>query len=485
MIDLCQILSTDISHNQRSAVTQCPNSTAKDDVYLNVATFGATTGGQTQEDLKRHKEDKGSCGNQTYGSVYGTQGWKYLDKDAHQERNPKATAHYRLNQIKPDVTSEALIPEEDFGMNTHMPEHQNEESDVKFGTSEVKEPSTRHYDQCDMMFRIRAEPNPKRKSAPQRRLDAAEKLARCLRERVTLPHSFPTDGVIQDELNSGNRLPPVSCAFKHCSWNVSGIIAEATDVRASIEHPWDRHLRKHVLDHHREELHRAIEDTEADAWDVYKQALAIQERRCIPATGVSIDRRVFEYTLQIYNDKTVRSLICCACARIRLDTGGPRSDIEFKKGAWLFSLPKGSLHKNFSMAEFTKRYRQSGTPLANRGDEGRDPDFSEWRLRIHPEILNGIATKRDPYSNAQELAADELLCCPEDHRCHRTCVHENFLCPECWIPVCVDCSVAMWKIQLRRCHLLMTTFTATWTLGCTRTTLRGWKKQSRRLIGLA
>ena len=93
---------------------------------------------------------------------------------------------------------------------------------------------------------------------------------------MTLPHSFPTDANIQDELNSGNRLPPVSCAFKHCSWDVSGVIVEATDVRKSIEHHWDRHLRKHVLDHHREELHHAIEDTEADAWDVYKQALAIQ-----------------------------------------------------------------------------------------------------------------------------------------------------------------------------------------------------------------
>ena len=236
-----------------------------------------------------------------------------------------------------------------------------------------------------------------------------------------------------------------------------GLLVEATDVRASIEHPWDRQLRRHVLDHRRLELHHAIEDTEADAWDVYKQALAIQERRCIPATGVSIDRRVFEYTLQIYNDKTIRSLICSACARVRLDTGGPRSDIEFKKGACLLSLPRCSLHKNFSMAEFTKIYRQSGTPLANRGNEERNPDFSEWRLRIHPEILNALATNIHPdskqYQNAKELAADELLCCPEDHHCHRTCVRERFLCPECWIPVCSDCSMAMWKTQLLRCHL--------------------------------
>ena len=103
-------------------------------------------------------------------------GMEHFEKDAHQQRHPNATTQYKLNQMKPDVTSETLIPKEDFGINRHEPERQNEEIDVRSATSEVKQPSTRHYDQCDMMFRIRAEPHPKRKSAPQRRIDAAENL---------------------------------------------------------------------------------------------------------------------------------------------------------------------------------------------------------------------------------------------------------------------------------------------------------------------
>ena len=89
-----------------------------------------------------------------------------------------------------DVPGETLFPGDDVEINRHGSERKNEESDASYATSDVKQPSTRHYDQCDMMFRIRAEPHPKRKSAPQRRIDAAEKLAQSLRERVTLPRSF-------------------------------------------------------------------------------------------------------------------------------------------------------------------------------------------------------------------------------------------------------------------------------------------------------
>ena len=106
----------------------------------------------------------------------GAQGWTDFERDAHQERHPNATAQYKLNQMKPDVTSETLIPKKDVEINRHKLERQNEGSDDRSATSEVKQPSTRHYDQCDMMFRIRAEPHPKRKSAPQRRIDAAENL---------------------------------------------------------------------------------------------------------------------------------------------------------------------------------------------------------------------------------------------------------------------------------------------------------------------
>ena len=63
---------------------------------------------------------------------------------------------------------------------------------------------------------------------------------------------------------------------------------------------------------------------------------------------MSIDRRAFEYLMRIYNDQNIRALICCACARIEVDTGLKRSRIGFRSGYWLFTLPTGSLKKLFN-----------------------------------------------------------------------------------------------------------------------------------------
>ncbi len=62
------------------------------------------------------------------------------------------------------------------------------------------------------------------------------------------------------------------------------------------------------------------------------------ERRTEQIAGLSIDRRALEYTLQVYNDDMVRSLICGISARIFVDTGHVHSDIEFVTCGWLQEL---------------------------------------------------------------------------------------------------------------------------------------------------
>ena len=59
--------------------------------------------------------------------------------------------------------------------------------------------------------------------------------------------------------------------------------------------------------------------SDEEVWAVYKQALAVLEREDFPVVGVPVDRRSFAYTLRVYNDARIRSLICCACACICLD----------------------------------------------------------------------------------------------------------------------------------------------------------------------
>ena len=90
----------------------------------------------------------------------------------------------------------------------------------------------------------------------------------------------------------------------------------------------------------------------------------MQERLQTPVVGVIIDRRTFTHTAHVATDDRIVSLVCCACAQIKLDTGRMRSEIGFMTGRWLFSRPVGVFANKFSMQRFSAKYRKPGTPLA-------------------------------------------------------------------------------------------------------------------------
>ena len=172
-------------------------------------------------------------------------------------------------------------------------------------------------------------------------MDGAVRLAIShLRRRVTLPLELEQVEDLQSVLDAAERLPRVSCAFSGCPW------AEAASTSLAIadigsEPPWDRSLRHHVLQQHGPLIQKVAGVEEEWIWDVYKQALAEQERQSVPAVGAAIDRRAFECTLQRYNDERIQALICFGCARICVDTGGSHSHIEYKKGGWFLGLDAG------------------------------------------------------------------------------------------------------------------------------------------------
>ena len=109
----------------------------------------------------------------------------------------------------------------------------------------------------------------------------------------------------------------------------------------------------HLREHKDQIQDVAFVEEDDDVWDVCKEALAVQERRRVPVVGVAVDRRAFETTFEVYNDDSIRSLICFVCARVCLHTGGAHSAINYRPGEWLLTLPTGT--KEQKKGSFLKR----------------------------------------------------------------------------------------------------------------------------------
>ena len=290
---------------------------------------------------------------------------------------------------------------------------------------------------------------------------AAEILANNLRESPCAPPNPEQPDTPWLKLETGARLPPVHCAFRQCHWHGGLPFTRAT--RATLaddpEHPWDQELRAHITTAHRDAMQVALQEAGASihdvsVWDLYKQAVATKERNSVPAVGASIDRRCFEHLVQVYNDQTIRQLLCFCCAQSKTDVSTCRSSIGFRSTKWLLGIQPKTLLHNFSRSEFEQKFARPGTPLAQRGSTGvtndlQAPDFTEWTMRIDPtaidQFLHSKRMDSGPDSSEWEileLKKHELICCPEDVQCERTHA-EKTLCLHCRVPICKTCQVLL------------------------------------------
>ena len=209
----------------------------------------------------------------------------------------------------------------------------------------------------DMFSHLRLCPHRPRKHCFEKRLEGAERLADThLRARVTIPATVEEDPHAQALIDSAMSLPRIHCAFAKCTASSEEDFAEEAKAvreldRASAcqdddhhaEAFWDRVLKAHILRQHKDQIRDvAFVEEDDDVWDVYKEGLAVQERRRVPVVGAAVDRRAFETTLEVYKNDSIRSLICFVCARVCLHTGGAHSAVSYKRGAWLLSLPTGT-----------------------------------------------------------------------------------------------------------------------------------------------
>ena len=169
----------------------------------------------------------------------------------------------------------------------------------------------------DMLARLRVSPERSRKHAFELRQEGAARLAASqLRRRVTLPSDVEEQDDLQAKLDTAERLPRVSCAFRGCSGPQKADEEEAAKSKAESESFWDRTLRCHILRKHKEEIQNIALVDEEYIWDTYKEALAVQEWQSVPAVGAAVDRRTFDITLELYNDDKIQALICFCCARV-------------------------------------------------------------------------------------------------------------------------------------------------------------------------
>ena len=154
-------------------------------------------------------------------------------------------------------------------------------------------------------------------------MEAAETLANMLRTQPRLPFSPADPSENFMDVNTGNAIP-YTCGFRECMWvgampHVTRSLRESCHEKAAecYEHPWDFELRAHVLEEHGDCFERlwrrhelAAGEENGRKWDIYKEAMAVCARRNDPIAGLSLDRRALAYTLQLYNDEFVRSLVC-------------------------------------------------------------------------------------------------------------------------------------------------------------------------------
>ena len=210
----------------------------------------------------------------------------------------------------------------------------------------------------DMLSHLCLCPHRPRKHRFEQRLEGAKRLAEThLRSRVTIPAKVEQDPNSQATIDSAMSLPRIHCAFATCTACTEKDFALAAKAEREIDRLsssqgdddwhaeafWNRVLKPHIVRQHNDEIQDvAFVEEDDDVWDVYKEALAVQERSRVPVVGAAVDRRAFETTLEVYNDDSIRSLICFVCARVCLHTGGAHSAINYRRGSSLLTLPTGS-----------------------------------------------------------------------------------------------------------------------------------------------
>ncbi|CAE7598782.1 unnamed protein product [Symbiodinium sp. CCMP2592] len=229
-----------------------------------------------------------------------------------------------------------------------------------------------------------------------------------------------------EELDSGEHWPRVFCAFKGCSW--------------SSDTGTEQELHQHVKKAHGPALQSVAQHmpkpVPTDALtSVYNEAVALRCREAAPVAGSSRDRSALRSFAEATSKDKVESLICfsCACIHPHMADTGTAGRIHWRK---LIHSPGSNdnshiegmelLHETLSIDKYLERYDDLGGGVSLKDVA----NFDDWTVTV-PGFGN-------------------ILCCPEDHRCHANPQHptQHTLCEHCEVPICSDCAQHLSKGEL-------------------------------------
>jgi hypothetical protein len=111
--------------------------------------------------------------------------------------------------------------------------------------------STRRFENHDLMSRLQITSYRPRRHCFEHLLEASEELANVwLRRHVTIPAELELSGRANAWIDSAERLPSVTCAFKGCTGCEQPTKKFVDSSRYQTDCPSDRQLRVHVLETH-------------------------------------------------------------------------------------------------------------------------------------------------------------------------------------------------------------------------------------------
>ncbi|CAE7431406.1 anks1b [Symbiodinium sp. CCMP2592] len=279
----------------------------------------------------------------------------------------------------------------------------------------TRPPEPEAQDEPNLLEELTSMPVAPDSSHPRRKLEEALRhLAHTqLRAQPLIP-----PGARPEDLDRGEPWPGQFCAFQSCNW--------------SLLTGTEQELREHVQQEHATALQSVAQHLPkpipADALaSVYNEAIALRCREAAPVAGSSRDRSALRSFAEATSKDRVEAIICfcCACIHTRVADAEAAGPIRWRR------LIQGPPSNDRTHAETTERLHDIlsiDKYLGLYGDLAGDvkltdvAELNEWTVTIP-----GLG---------------DILCCPEDHRCHANPQHpsQHTLCEHCEVPLCRDCA---------------------------------------------